>query len=142
MGAWGKMTNYETGTRIPFLISVPGKEAGRTTSFAQLVDLYPTLCDLSGLEKPAHLEGDVLTPILSDAEAEVKSEVFTSYQRYKGRYFGRAVKNRDYRYVRWTNRKGGIEAEELYDQRADPLETVNIAGDNPAVVEKMKALLE
>lgn len=142
MGAWGKMTNYETGTRIPFLISVPGKEAGRTNSFAQLVDLYPTLCDLSGLEKPAHLEGDVLTPILSDAEAEVKSEVFTSYQRYKGRYFGRAVKNHDYRYVRWTNRKGGIEAEELYDQRADPLETVNIAGDNPAVVEKMNALLE
>ncbi|MDF1825966.1 MAG: sulfatase [Verrucomicrobiales bacterium] len=142
MGAWGKMTNYEISTRIPFMISAPGKKPGRTSAFAELVDLYPTLCDLSGLEKPSHLEGDVLSPLLSDPGASVKSEIFTSYQRYNGRYFGRAVKNESYRFVRWVNRKGELEVEELYDQVADPLETTNIAAENPEVVREMTALLE
>jgi len=142
MGAWGKMTNYEIGTRVPFLISAPGKAPGRTESFAELVDVYPTLCDLAGVEVPSHLAGDVLTPIVADARASVKSEVFHSYQRYKGRYFGQAVKNHDYRYVRWTNKKGGVEAEELYDQMADPNETQNLAADYPEVAKEMAAQLE
>ncbi|MEM6916101.1 MAG: sulfatase, partial [Verrucomicrobiota bacterium] len=75
MGAWGKMTNYEVGTRIPFLLSAPGKPAGRTQSLVALIDLYPTLCDLAGIESPSHLAGEVLTPVLDNPEAEVKSQV-------------------------------------------------------------------
>ncbi|MEM6277899.1 MAG: sulfatase [Verrucomicrobiota bacterium] len=142
MGAWGKMTNYENGVRIPFLISTPGKSAGRTESLAALIDLYPTLCDLAGIESPPHLAGEVLTPVLENPTHSVKDAVYTSYQRYKGRYFGTAVKTMDYRYVRWVNRKGEVEAEELYDQKRDPLETKNIAPENPDVRKRMAQLLE
>ncbi|MDF1657174.1 MAG: sulfatase [Verrucomicrobiales bacterium] len=142
MGAWGKMTNYEVGTRIPFLISVPGKQSGRTDSLAALVDLYPTLCDLLDVKPPTHLAGSSLTSVLDDPDAEVKPAVFHSYQRYKGRYFGRAVKTHEYRYVRWTNKKGGLELEELYDQQLDPNETTNIAVEHPEVVARMAGLLD
>lgn len=142
MGAWGKMTNYEVGTRIPFLISAPGNAAGRTESLAALVDLYPTLCDLAGIESPSHLAGTVLTPVLEDPERSVQSRVYSSYQRYKGRYFGSAVKTPEYRYVRWVNRKGELETEELYDQRGDPHETKNIASEKPDVVKQLSELLK
>lgn len=142
MGAWGKMTNFELATRIPFLISTPGFESGRTDSLAELVDLYPTLCELAGIVMPSHLEGVSLVPILKDSESEVKTEVFHRYQRYKGRYLGRAVRTHDYRYVRWENRKGELELEELYDQGADPLETTNLAGIMPEVAKEMASLLK
>ena len=142
MSAWGKMTNYEVGTRIPLLISVPGKPTGRTDSLAELVDVYPTLCDLLEVELPEHLAGDSLKPVLDDPSAGVKEAVFHSYQRYRGRYFGEAVKTHDYRYVRWTNKKGGLELEELYDQKRDPNETTNIAEKRPGVASRMAELLK
>lgn len=142
MSAWGKMTNYEVGTRIPFLISVPGIEPGRTESLAELVDLYPTLCDLLAVEAPEHLAGQSLVPVLKDPDTRVKEAVFHSYQRYKGRYFGRAVKTHEYRYVRWTNKKGELELEELYDQQQDPNETRNIATDLPEVAKRIAEYLE
>ncbi|MEM7603661.1 MAG: sulfatase-like hydrolase/transferase, partial [Verrucomicrobiota bacterium] len=43
--AWGKMTNYEIATRIPLLIAAPDLQPERTDRLAELVDLYPTLCD-------------------------------------------------------------------------------------------------
>ncbi len=141
MGAWGKMTNYEVGTRIPFLVCAPGKPPGRTESLAALIDLYPTLCDMAGINSPDHLAGSSLTPVLVDPESAVNSHVYSSYQRYKGRYFGRAVKTRDYRYVRWENRKGEFETEELYDQKNDPHETKNIALERPDIVKQLAKLL-
>ncbi|MEM7601974.1 MAG: sulfatase [Verrucomicrobiota bacterium] len=142
MSAWGKMTNYEIATRVPLLISVPGKQSGRTKSLAALVDLYPTFCDLLSVDTPEHLEGVSLVPVLADSEAEVKGAVFHRYQRYKGRYFGRAVKTQEYRYVRWSNKQGELEAEELYDQKRDPNETTNISAEYPGIAARMKDWLD
>lgn len=141
MSAWGKMTNYEIATRVPLILSAPGLEPGRTDSLAELVDLYPTLCDLTGLEKPGHLEGESLLPILKDPSVPGTS-VRHEYVRYNGRYHGKALRTEQYRYVRWRNRKGELELEELYDLDADPNESVNVASQLPGVVERLAKQLK
>ena len=68
MGIWGKATNYEISARVPLIIRTPGMNAKGKSSNAlvELLDLYPTLCDLAGLPKPGHIEGRSLVPLLDD----------------------------------------------------------------------------
>ena len=142
MSAWGKMTNYEIATRVPFIVSAPEKKPGRTRSFAELVDVYPTLCDLAGLDAPGHVEGDVLTPVLADADTSVKDAVFHEYARYRGKYIGKAVRTDEFRYVEWTDSEGAMVERELYEMEGDGPEKENVAADRAEWVEKGNALLE
>ena len=141
MSARGKMTNYEIANRIPFMISAPGMEPGRTKSFAALLDVYPTLCELAGIESPAHLEGISLVPVLVDAAASVKDMIFHEYSRYKEDFMGHAVRTDRYRYVRWTDRRGELVAEELYDLESDPMETLNLSKERPGKASELARLL-
>lgn len=142
LSVWGKMTNYETGTHVPLIIDAPGKPAGRTASLAGLIDLYPTLCDLAGVEKPPHLEGVSLVPVLENSDAAVRETVHSSYVRYNGKFTGDSVRTDRYRYQLWKNREGGIESEELYDLAADPLEQRNLVKRDPDKAEEFRLLLE
>ena len=135
------MTNYEIANRVPLLLSAPGKKPGRTRAIAELVDLYPTLCDLVGMEAPDHLEGESLVPVLDDPASEGTGEARHEYVRYNGRYHGHALRTDRWRYVRWTNRKGEVEAEELYDLENDPFETRNLAGDEPDTADRLERQL-
>ena len=81
MGVWGKATNYEIGTRVPMMIWAPEmKTRGqKTEALVELIDIFPTLCDLAGVSKPAHLEGKSFQPLLDDASQDWKTEVFSQY---------------------------------------------------------------
>lgn len=70
-GIWGKATNYEIATRIPFIIRAPGMAGnGRAASaVVESIDLYPTLAALAALPAPKALEGQSLVPILQDPAA-------------------------------------------------------------------------
>jgi len=140
MSAWGKMTNYEIANRIPLIISAPGGKTGNTKSLAELVDLYPTLCDLAGVKKPNHLEGESLVDTVREGKLE-EDPVRHEYVRYNGRYHGRALRTSTHRYVRWVNRKGELELEELYNLETDPHETTNLASSQPAELEELRATL-
>jgi len=142
MSAWGKMTNYEVATRVPFIVSAPGMPAGRTGALAELVDLYPTLCDLAGLEAPDHLAGASLRPVLEDPDAAVKEAARSQYRRYRGRFTGRAIRTDRHRYVAWSEGNGEVGARELYDHEADPHETTNIAEREPERVAELQRLLD
>ena len=83
MGIWGKATNYEIGTRVPLMIWTPDMTAttrGKSTNaLVELVDMYPTLCELAGLEKPKHLEGQSFVPLLKNPKQDWKKAAFTVY---------------------------------------------------------------
>lgn len=68
MGHWGKATNYEIATRVPFIISTPkmsSKVRGtQTDALVELLDMYPTLCDLAGISTPTTAEGKSLVKLL------------------------------------------------------------------------------
>lgn len=83
MGIWGKATNYEIGTRVPLMIWTPdmlAKNRGaKTEALVELVDMYPTLCDLAGVPKPDHLEGQSFVPLLDNPKKEWKKAVFSQF---------------------------------------------------------------
>ncbi|MEZ5386691.1 MAG: sulfatase [Prosthecobacter sp.] len=128
--AWGKMTNFEVATRVPLMIAAPGIKPGRTRALAELVDLYPSLCDLRGVPKPDHLEGESLLPVLREPGASSLGTALSQYERFGGKNTGRALRTDRYRFVAWWEKRSGeIVARELYDHQSDPGETQNLAAD-------------
>jgi arylsulfatase A-like enzyme len=118
---WRKFTLWEEATRVPLLIAVPwmdhaGSRSDRTVS---LLDLYPTLAELSGLPLPPELEGRSLRPLLEDPDASWDRPVLTTFGR-----LNHAIRSERWRYIRYENG-----SEELYDHDADPMEWTNLAGD-------------
>lgn len=61
---WGKHTNFELGTRVPFIVRAPGKPAARAPALVESVDLYPTLASLAGLPPPPDVDGVDLSPLV------------------------------------------------------------------------------
>jgi iduronate 2-sulfatase len=150
-GMWCKHTNYEEATHIPLLVCAPGvaKPGSRTRALVETVDIYPTLCELAGLNPsslPQKLEGRSFVPTLRDPNAPTKDAVFHAYPRNpreKGPLIGRGVRTARYRLVEW--KKPGAPANtadlELYDYEIDPLETKNLAATQPEVVAQLRAIL-
>jgi choline-sulfatase len=117
-GLVGKSTLWERSTRVPLIFAGPGIAAGGVVrSPAELLDLYPTLADLAGLERPPVLEGLSLRPQLRDADAPRLQPAITSYH-----YGNFAVRDARWRYIRYVDG-----SEELYDHRVDPGELRNLA---------------
>lgn len=117
---WQKSKFHEDVTRVPFIVSAPGYEAGRTMSLAELMDIYPTVCDLLGVKIPDEVQGRSLRPVLADPSATVREAAFS----LDGRK-GEAIRTADWAFFQYT--KGG---EELYDMKADPGQFTNLA-ENP-----------
>ena len=149
-GFWCKHTNYEEATRIPLLIVAPGvtQPGTHAKTLTETVDLYPTLCDLAGLPKPnlpQTLDGRSLVPVLKKPSHNHKAAVFHAYPRNRRgeEIIGRAVRTERYRLVEW--KKPGAASDtadlELYDYQADPMETKNLAPEQPKTVAKLRALL-
>jgi arylsulfatase A-like enzyme len=97
-----------------------------------LVDLYPTLIELCGLERRSDLAGRSLLPLLLDPAAARAQPVLTM----DGESF--ALRSEDWRYIRYQD--GG---EELYDHRTDPEEWTNVAdaAEHAALKKELAALL-
>ena len=83
MGIWGKATNYEIGTRVPLMIwtpDMPNGTRGKTTqALVELVDMYPTLAELAGLEKPEHLEGQSFVSLIENPNKKWKNAAFSQF---------------------------------------------------------------
>jgi len=83
MGIWGKATNYEVATRVPMIIwtpDMPAKTQGqKTKALFELIDMYPTLCELAGVPKPDHLEGHSFVPLIENPKRRWKTAAFSQY---------------------------------------------------------------
>ncbi len=138
--AWAKMTNYEIATRVPLIICAPGIKPGRTRTITELVDLYPTICELTGVDAPEHIEGERLTPQLRNPNSIIKRIALSQHARFGERYMGRAIRTHRFRYVLWTEEKTNRPVHrELYDHDSDPHETIN-AASRPQNSERVKKL--
>ena len=145
---WGKHTLYEKAVRVPLIFSVPGqKTAGqRTDALVELVDIYPTLVELCGLEVPKYLEGTSVVPLLENPNQLWKRAAFTQWQYWEEPYdtiMGYTVRTDRYRYIEWQDcgNDNKVVAAELYDYSRDPEETINVA-DKAEYAEMVKELSE
>jgi arylsulfatase A-like enzyme len=135
-GLWQKMSLFENSARVPLVIVAPGTKGlgQRTNSMAELVDLYPTLADLCGVEAPHDLDGTSLRRVLDDPGRVVKSAAFTQVKR--GQFHGYSLRTERWRYTLWDDGKKG---EQFFDMQADPKELTNLAAQ-PDLADVVKDL--
>jgi len=139
LGLWRKMTVFEESARAPLIVAAPGKKAGvGSPRLVEFVDMYPTLCELCGLEPPGALEGLSMVPLLENPQRAWKKAAFTQVARGRG-VMGRSVRTDRYRYTEWGDEKTA----ELYDHQTDVHEFRNLAGDagSARVVSEMRRTL-
>jgi uncharacterized sulfatase len=142
-GLWHKRSLFEESARVPLIVAAPGmKTAGRrTASLVELLDLYPTFCDLCGVPTPDVLQGKSLRPLLTDAGTAIHDAAFTEARRgASAEFWGRSVRTPRWRFTEWNEGRDGVE---LYDHDADPREYVNLATDprHADTVSELRGLL-
>jgi arylsulfatase A-like enzyme len=117
--SWRKFALWEESARAPFIWIAPGvtKPGGVCARPVDFMSIYPTLCELAGIERPKHVEGVSIKPLLSNPAAEWSTPGLTTFHRNN-----HSLRSEHWRYIRYAD--GG---EELYDHRSDPYEWTNLA---------------
>lgn len=79
-GLMGKQNLYDHSVRVPLVFAGPGiPEGSRRESLVYLLDIFPTLCDLTGIEIPGPVEGKSLITCFSDPDAETRASIYLAY---------------------------------------------------------------
>ncbi len=125
-GLWRKDTLFEESLRVPMVIVSPGlpRPGASTSALADLIDVYPTLVDLTGIARPGTLDGVSLTPTLTDPRATVQDSLI-QYRPTEPSRTGYSLRTLQYRYTLWPDG-----SEELYDLNVDPAGRKDLSGDS------------
>jgi arylsulfatase A-like enzyme len=122
-GLMGKQNLYEHSVHVPLMLAGPGVPRGETRdAFCYLLDIFPTLCDLAGIETPHTVEGASLAPAMADPTAAARDTLLFAY---KGVH--RAARDERWKLIEYV--VDGRRSTQLFDLRADPLEMNDLAGD-------------
>ena len=122
-GLMGKQNLYEHSVRVPLIISGPGIPRNeRRASLCYLLDIYPTLCNFTGLPVPDSVEGRSLAPPMRDPTRSIRNSLPLAY-----RHMQRGVRNEAHKLIEYV--VNGKRTTQLFDLQADPLEMNNLAAD-------------
>lgn len=118
---WRKFALWEEPTRTVFIWKVPGLTPAGVASPrpVDFMSIYPTLCALTGVKRPAHVEGLDISPLLKNPMAPWETPALTTW--LNGNH---ALRSEAWRYIRYADG-----TEELYNHETDPYEWTNAAGD-------------
>ena len=79
-GLTGKQNLYEHTWRVPMIVRGPGIKQGSSASgYTYLLDVFPTLCDLAGIEPPDVVEGKSFRPVLEGKADRVRDVLYGVY---------------------------------------------------------------
>jgi len=126
---WGKHNTTHNSMRIPLIVKVPGKKAGvKSESLVASVDIFPTLCELAGLEVPDSVQGQSFSVLFDEPQTKINDVVYNRFKRSD------AVVTDRFTYSLFDNGE-----EMLYDLKKDPQENQNMAG-NPEYRKTLKSM--
>jgi arylsulfatase A-like enzyme len=137
-GLWAKHSPFDVATRTVAVMRAPGFDStGTTQGLVELVDIYPTLLELLGVEPPGHLQGQSFVPLLADIAAPGKEAVFPRWKNAD------VVKTERYALTTWSDRQGQPIAEMMFDHEIDRDEIENVApkGNLSLTKQELRALL-
>ena len=133
-GLFGKQNNYEHSIRVPFIISGPGiPKNERRDTYIYLLDIFPTLCDIIGLQPPASVEGQSFLSSIRDSQVPARESLYFAYTSKI-----RSVKNDRYKLMEYVHE--GHRTTMLFDLQNDPWELANLAAEPAAadVAERLR----
>ncbi|MBN1247766.1 MAG: sulfatase [Anaerolineae bacterium] len=164
-----KCTLTDSGTHIMLIVRGPGGfEGGHVVdSLVSHIDIFPTLCDLLGIEPPPWLQGVSLMPLIRGEATDVRDEVFTEVNYHAAYEPMRAIRTKRWKYIRrFDDRRGPVlpncddspskslwlehgwaemapDTEALFDLAFDPNEAHNLVSDPraQAVLAELRAQL-
>lgn len=125
-----KSIPYDEACRVPFLISLPKRIPGDRVDKETLVsgvDIVPTICDYVGIEAPPNMRGVSLRAALEGKDNNPRECVFAEMPSNRARM----VRSRRFKYVSYYE----DDTDMLFDMKADPGETKNLATDPKYVKE-------
>ncbi|XOV94531.1 MAG: sulfatase [Bacteroidota bacterium] len=125
---WGKHSLFEEALNSPLIIHYPGmnNQDIMTDAMVSTIDVFPTICELTGLEVPPFAQGESLVPILENP----KRDGHNTFGYWGG---AKTVRTDSHRMI--LHKDGFVE---LYDHNSPQKETANVADKNPELIEKLK----
>jgi arylsulfatase len=139
-----KASADEGGVRVPFFVRWPGKfSSGKAVErISAHIDLLPTLAHIAGIDQlpKGQVEGRSLVPLLKNPNAKWKDRyLFTQGARWKT-----GAEPTDHMWKRFAvrNERFRLVENSLYDMKADPGQTTDVASKFPEIVKSMKEAYE
>ncbi len=118
---WMKVSLHEESVRVPLIIKVPGEEPGVCNSFAELLDLYPTVAELAGIGVSKYLQGKSMVKVLKKPKKNLRKTAFSVSQ--GGKSF--LLRTKKWAYIQYDeDASSGIE---LFDMENDSKQYNNLA---------------
>lgn len=137
-GFWCKHSTFQEAVKIPFIISHPDYSKNKKTdSFTELIDVYPTLCEITDIKAPVYIHGKSLVPVLREPSTILKTEIYTRYKQ------GEAIIDKDFSYTEFYDGEVFL-GEMLFDNKNDAKQNVDISKSdvNHLTVKKYKNKLK
>jgi N-sulfoglucosamine sulfohydrolase len=162
-----KATLYDRGLGVMLIMRGPGGFSGGKVNDALVshLDVYPTVCELAGIERPGFLQGESLLPLVRGEAVEVRETLFAEMNWHAAYEPQRAVRDKRFKYIKrfgerakpvlancddspsktvllehgWADRE--VPSEQLYDLVFDPNEADNVAG-KPAYADTLVQMRE
>jgi len=161
-----KCNLYDTGIGVALLMKFPGgKFSGKTVdALVSQTDIFPTICDLAGIQKPSWLEGKSFLPVLNGEKEKVRNEIFSEVTYHAAYEPMRCIRTERYKLIRHYDSefqqvvlpnidnglakkflmRNGLKGRkkqmvQLFDLYFDPAERENLA-ERPEYAELMKDL--
>jgi arylsulfatase K len=134
---WYKMSMYEGSSRVPMVIVGPGIEAGkRIDNIVSLIDVFPTVADMTGITAPEDIDGESLMPLARGEKTESRDWALALHTGTSCNTTMYMLRREDWKYVAYPGYPP-----QLFNLVEDPHEVRNLASDNPEVVESMDGQL-
>ena len=137
-GMWNKHSCFETSMLTPLIVVQPGgaEQGTRTRGMVEFIDIYPSLCEMAGLEIPAHVEGKSFVTLLADPTLPGKPFAVGRFKE------GDTIRSKNFRFSTYSAKNGAKLGEMLYDHRVDTAENFNQASQEREVVAELRSKLQ
>ena len=122
-GLMGKQNLYDHSVRVPLIFAGPGvPKDQKTDAWCYLLDIFPTLCDLTGLPTPETVEGMSLLPAIQEPSTVVRDSLHFAYKGVQ-----RAVRRGRHKLIEYVVSEE--RTTQLFDLQSDPCETMSLASE-------------
>ena len=133
-GMWCKHCSFQSSLSVPMIVKVPGIKSAKVNSVVELVDVYPTLCELCNVPQPPNkqLQGNSFVATMKNPTSEGKPYVVCKWKKTI------TLVSPEYSYSEWQDKNDSITERMLFDLQNDKAENTNIVNDvDPALIKKL-----